>query len=774
MATSGDKANMAQDEMQGKPYRDFHEAGIPVFPLNSAKRNKAGDWVCDCGNSSCTAFFKHPRARNWQRTPLWDDEQMDDIEAAGWWASGYGVLCKGIMVVDVDVRNGGEASYAKLIEAIPEIAAAGLIVKSGRGDGGRHLYFRLDNPPAMMSHHEDYPGIDFRSGSSFVVGPGSMHAAGNRYAIVYGSVDDIEPAPAALIEMLRKPDRHRASIEGRSVDVSHADIADMLTHIDSDCPYDTWIRIGMAVHHATGGTGQAVWDAWSAKGSKYDADTMDSHWHSFGRSANPVTLGTLVHHAEQGGWIWPVSMGDDPAPVEDDAPSIAPLPADSGYSPSRPPGYVGTLAAWIEAQNRRPREKASVGAALWVTSCLFAGWTDDIDDVNLNLMAFVIAGSGSGKDSIQNAATRILRVAGLAPAVHGTIKSEREIVENLLRHQVAHYNIDEVGELLLKIQNAKKRGGAAHHEGTIGMLMSAYSKANGYLLIGGDRKEEVKAGLIKEAATLQKRIDENDGKEWAASRLQSVKRMLASIDQGIERPYLTMIGFTVPRTFDALMDYEAATNGFMRRALLIAEQDTAPRTKRGFRPTPMSDDMEALVRMVATGGRYDAMDARIELPTSRKQVATTRAAAALLAQAVEWFDDQAVAHRSKSGMESLYLGAYEQVTRISTLLAAWDGVRDAEHVRWAFETVRRDVMAKALSVTANDMEKTSPKTALRARILSLCGDDGESIGYLVNKCRSNKPDDVKAEVKRMVEDGALRVEGVKIGNGKTVEKYFPA
>lgn len=67
-------------------------------------------------------FFKHPRARTWQRTPLWDDEQMDNIEDAGFFDSGYGVLCKTLLVVDVDVRNGGEASYAKLIEAIPEVA----------------------------------------------------------------------------------------------------------------------------------------------------------------------------------------------------------------------------------------------------------------------------------------------------------------------------------------------------------------------------------------------------------------------------------------------------------------------------------------------------------------------------------------------------------------------------------------------------------------------------------------------------------------------------
>ena len=191
MASSGDKSNMAQSKMEGKPYRDFWEAGYPVFPLNTATKDKHGGWVCECGNPKCEAFFKHPRAKNWQRTPLWDDEQMDTIEEAGFFDSGYGVLCKTLLVVDVDVRNGGEASYAKLIEAIPEVAAAGLIVKSGRGDGGRHLYFKLDNSPAMMSHHEDYPGIDFRSGSSFVVGPGSMHAAGNRYSIVYGSVDDI-------------------------------------------------------------------------------------------------------------------------------------------------------------------------------------------------------------------------------------------------------------------------------------------------------------------------------------------------------------------------------------------------------------------------------------------------------------------------------------------------------------------------------------------------------------------------------------------------------
>ena len=113
--------------------------------------------------------------------------------------------------------------------------------------------------------------------------------------------------------------------------------------------------------------------------------------------------------------------------------------------------------------------------------------------------------------------------------------------------------------------------------------------------------------------------------------------------------------------------------------------------------------MDALVRTMASSGAYDPDDGgRIELLPVRKTIGTTGEAASLLRQAVVWFDDQAVAHKSKSGMEALYLGAYEQVSRISALLACWGGVREAEHVRWAFETVRRDVQAKALAVTANE------------------------------------------------------------------------
>ena len=99
-------------------------------------------------------------------------------------------------------------------------------------------------------------------------------------------------------------------------------------------------------------------------------------------------------------------------------------------------------------------------------------------------------------------------------------------------------------------------------------------------------------------------------------------------------------------------------------------------------------------------------------------------------------------------------------------------MRNADHVRWAFETVRRDVQAKALAVTANDRAKDSPQTALQARLVSLCGSEaGMTLGVLVNRCRAFRRDDVEREVKALVAAGALRAESVKGANGKPTERY---
>lgn len=743
-------------------------AGLRVFPLNEF----SGVWDdarCLCGNPDCAAPGKHPRARNWQRTPLWDDEQMENMGDAGWLDSGYGILCRGLVVIDIDARNGGIASWSRLCSEYPEFSEAGWIVETGSGGGSKHLFFSIeDSGAALLSHLPEYPGIDFRSGSSFVVGSGSKHKSGHDYKTVYGSVDDIEPAPAALIDLLRKPERHRAEYDGRSVDVSHADIADMLSHIDPDCPYDTWIRIGMAVHHATGGTGQAVWDAWSAKGSKYDADTMDSHWHSFGRSANPVTLGTLVHHAEQGGWIWPVSMGDAVEP-EPEEPTRDGLPFDiEGVSLTQPPGFVGDVVDWIDGNSRSPRRHISTGAALFALGAAYSLHYTADSRVSTHMLTFCIAGSRTGKESIENGAGDVMRAAGLADAIVGKIKSEQEIIRNLLRNQCAFHLVDEMGLELQKLHNAQKKGGTPYLEGVIGTIMSAYGKSDSVLPLTGDAKKEAQEELRKRLAILCKKRDENEGGAGILAEIASVEEAIRRTRDGLYRPILGVMGFSTPVTFDGLMDYTSGTNGFIGRALIFVEHETVPELRENWRYTPMPDAMRQTIMMLASGGYTRDPDARIEHYGDKAVIPTDRRADDMLVRAARWLRDRARGEKGTSGLESLWLGAYELVEKVSLVLAVEEGVRTPEHVRWAFALVKHDVERKIRAIVSNDREKDSPLMALQARIINICGgEDGETLGVIVNRCRGKRREDIEKALAGLIAKGRIREESAgRHGNTK--------
>lgn len=764
-------------------FREFWEEGFRVFGIYGADANGH----CACGWDGCKpeSLYKHPRVSNWQHTPLWSEEQIDAMEASDQFATGYGVLCAGLIVVDIDARNGGVASFAKLSESVPEVAGAGFVVATGSGGGSRHMYFRAPEGVPLVSHLPEYPGLDFKS-SGYVIGPGSRHASGNTYLVAYGTPADIEAAPPALVELLRKPERHRATYDGGSLDVSHSDLADMLSHIDPDCDYETWIRCGMAVHDASGGTAFDVWDAWSQVGTKYPANArgLENHWHSFGRSANPVTIGTLIHYAEAGGWKMPVeftpavefSQVDQPqdTPRERAGAAAADLPFSiDGIDLKSPPGLVGDIARWVGDQSRRPLENLAVAAALAsIGNIAGLRYTDDRDGVTCNLFTFCVAGSRTGKESIQQAQGALHRAAGIAGATHGSIKSEQEIVRNLIRHQAALYIVDEFGYLLQKVKNAQERGGASYLEGVTGLLMAAYSKADGFMLLTGDAKEDLRDVLSKEASLIQKRLDENNERHGDSSRLEAIKRALDNLDNGLERPFLALSGYATPVTFDALVDYHSATNGFIGRALIFNDRDTSPRSKKRFRKTPLPDDMAAALMQLYGAGEYDMTSGgRVEYYGQRRVVPSTADALEMLDAALDWTEDQAIAHKGLTGLEALWLGAYELISKVSLILAAPSGLRTAEHVRWAFALVRRDVDEKMRLVVANDGDKSNAPRALLASVGNAISGDGETIGVIYNRLRKYKREDVDKALAHMVERGAAIAEPFRGRNGRESVRY---
>lgn len=748
-------------------HRTFWEAGHRVFGLHTVSSGN----LCGCGDPHCKAVLKHPLVSNWQHTPVWSEEQLEVMEEMGQFATGYAILLRDLLVVDVDARNGGLASYARLCEDVPSVSSAGLIVETGSGGGSKHLYFRAPSGVALVTKHPDYPGIDFKSGAAYVVGPGSLHASGRRYAAVLGTPDDIEDMPDDLLSLIIKPERHRADMGGKMVDVSHQDLADMLRHINNnDVDYEMWVRVGMALHHASGGTAYDLWEAWSSTSSKHDPSKMPQKWHSFGKSANPVTLGTLVHYAEQGGWKQPVTFTpteefDFPEPQEDTNVEID----TRGVDLLRPPGLTGLVAEWIFNRGRRPREKLAAMAALFVMGNI-AGlrYIDDRDRATTNLFVFNVSGSGTGKEAIGQAIAEIMQACGLSAASHGTIKSEQEITRNLTRHQAAFYLIDEVGFLLQKIKSAQKRGGAMYMEGVTGLLMSAYSKGDGVLTISGDVKEEIRADLLREMSRIQKSIDENGENTFLLERQRAVEHQLTTLDMGLVRPFLSLSGFTTPRNFDELVDFESTANGFIGRCIIAVEPDTTPPTRLNWKKEPLPENLKMALQQIAMGGTFDLMkpaNARVEHYGERIVIPTERAASTLLDNIIQYFDRKAEEHKTKTGLEAILLRGYELVTKVSLILAVPEGVRTVEHVRWAFELVKKDLQSKMRMVTANDRVLDAPALALKAKIAQLIsGVQGETLGVIENRLRQHKKEDIKTILEKMVELGEVVVE-------ETIHKY---
>jgi Bifunctional DNA primase/polymerase, N-terminal/Primase C terminal 2 (PriCT-2) len=736
--------------------KSFWEAGYRVFGLHPIQR----DGSCGCGNPKCNAVGKHPLATNWQHTPHWSEDQIDVMAEVGQFDTGYGVLVRGLIVIDVDARNGGVESYERLLADVPAIGGAGLIVQTGSGGGSKHLYFKCDEGLALIQHHPDYPGIDFKS-SGFVVGPGSRHVSGNTYVTLVGSPTEIDQAPAELIHGLSKPDRHRAYTPTGTVDVSHDDLADMLSYINPDIDHETWIRCGMAIHHATLGTGFDVWDDWSSKGKKYPGrDILERRWHSFGKAINPVTLGTLIHYAEGAGWVQPVTFepnGDDDLPVVDEY--QAKHIDISNIDLKRPPGFVGTVAEWIHDQCRYKREKLAVAAAIVAIGDIIGlRYSDDVSDVTSNVFAFCVAASGTGKESIQQAAFEIHKVVGIQEPVYSTIKSEQEVIRNLTRHQPSYYQIDEVGIFLDKVKNAQKRGGAVYLEGVLGILMSVYSKANGWMPLSGDVRESVSGMIKKEISQRENKLEEG-ANPTIERELVELERSLEQLRSGLRQPFLSLLGFTTGITFSGLVTQETAANGFFGRALIFEEKDDVPPEKKKFRKRPMPLELELALQQLYMSGHYDKTATRIENYGSKVRISTTPEAEDMLENAMEIMHSLAEDHTEKSGMSSLFLRAKELIAKISFILAVPEGIRTVEHVRWAYALVRRDAEEKTRLVVGNDRVKDAPKTALVSRLESLLErEDGETFGVIVNKLRAFKKEDIERTLQEMLRSGQAVLE----------------
>jgi hypothetical protein len=196
---------------------DYAARGWPVLALHGIEQG-----CCTCRQPKCGSPGKHPITRNGVK-----DATTDAVTIRGWWrnaptanvgiATGVGA---GLIVVDVDPRNGGSESLEELERrygAFPKTPRA------NTGGGGQHIFLKHPGPGDRIPNATrlgGLPGLDMKADGGYVVAPPSKHASGGTYTwrrSAHPELVDLAPGPDWLLRLLEQPAVSRTE-QGRTGD----------------------------------------------------------------------------------------------------------------------------------------------------------------------------------------------------------------------------------------------------------------------------------------------------------------------------------------------------------------------------------------------------------------------------------------------------------------------------------------------------------------------------------------------------------------------------
>ncbi len=151
-----------------------------------------------------------------------------------------------------------------------------------------------------------------------------------------GNTNEIATLGAPVMDLVRRRFKRELELAAQpgeqntdTVGLTPTQLDQALAALPEDLDYDTWLQVGMALHHETSGSadGFELWDAWSQRSSKYTTREygMD-RWRSFDRGTGPiVTARSLVHLANEHGaglsLNGPASAEEFDAIAQDDTPA---------------------------------------------------------------------------------------------------------------------------------------------------------------------------------------------------------------------------------------------------------------------------------------------------------------------------------------------------------------------------------------------------------------------------------------------------------------------
>lgn len=258
--------------------------------------------------------MKRPIGRLTPRGHL--EATTDEATIRAWWGAvpdagiGVAVAASGLVVLDVDPRNGGHFDLER-IEA--ERGALLTDVQAFTGGGGLHLVFLAPSDtgrlPGKLAR-----GIDLKADGYIVVEP-SVHPSGKTYEWEASSnpLDGAVPSPLPgwIADMARDAPagptpRGTQAPAGRQLTESELTEIRAAMALIPAVERETWLHVGMALHKDVGGAlALELWTTWSQTcPEKFDPQDQARVWRSFTRKpmGQAIQLGTVFDLAYKHGF----------------------------------------------------------------------------------------------------------------------------------------------------------------------------------------------------------------------------------------------------------------------------------------------------------------------------------------------------------------------------------------------------------------------------------------------------------------------------------------
>lgn len=275
------------------------------------------------------------------------DASQNADQVRAWWNRWPEALCgvptgaqTGLVVIDYDSDKADEAGREWLEKHMDELMSTR---SHSTLSGGRHYLFRCPDAQSYRSgvcvelEGKKRGGIDIRAAGGYVIW-WPLHGAtvsGEIALLPAGLVDERKTEKRDWTPLPSSPEKWRRE---------KPRVVAALPWLDPE-DYDAWIRAGMAIHGASGGSddGFELWHAWSCgdlTGSPPEnyggIEDCRYRWTSFKTSGNgsaPIGLGSLIASAKKAGFTLPPkvppSLSEPPA---DESPPVEAYEVDEAIA----------------------------------------------------------------------------------------------------------------------------------------------------------------------------------------------------------------------------------------------------------------------------------------------------------------------------------------------------------------------------------------------------------------------------------------------------------